>query len=660
MIHINLLCGSILLEKVYYGTKIIPLKSIVNFIVVAFVICFMINVVPVNGQVRNIGLDELNSCVNADVKSLVLQIESSYADGIAKQYNIATSKKLSKKKRLENINTFISIQILAFNQLQEIWEQQVESSQKSQSKEYYEEANAIFSNASIPSESSEIDFKDIDAGLSQSNLLHDAIVAMKRALRELFCVGEPQSSLSLNVDSNSLDTSKVVAKSLPQSGADLVVNVDMVNRFVRVWNEANFPLTYDTYVYQPRERELFSNSSLYRYYLKSYGKESADNLTSSAANLPMQTTSTDVGEATRNDADLPQSTVSSSLAEEKPDTYKNNGVGRTTTKNKNSTKDKIVSSATSSTDVSTTKQTKENTVTDKKGEIVEEKKEETILDSPFKEIPSNKKSNISNNADVEYYTIQLAASRKYQHSGDQLKKLYSGADYMVEVREEGGWYKYLLGKFSTLEKAQNFLEKSSIKSAFIAGYTGDKRLGIFGYKSSAITNQMALESAVYRVQIAAAKSPIPEAVLYNVYNGSNPINMFFEDGWYRYSIGDYLLYDEAVAVKDSCGVNGAFIMPYVKGKRYSSIGSIAQLRSQSANRTFYVVQIASLKKPLEGAKVSKHFGKSFAITLRRDGNIFRYYIPASVDYNEAKALVKEVNVEGAFIVTYKNGSVVNP
>jgi len=73
----------------------------------------------------------------------------------------------------------------------------------------------------------------------------------------------------------------------------------------------------------------------------------------------------------------------------------------------------------------------------------------------------------------------------------------------------------------------------------------------------------------FRVQIAAHTEPLSQNYLRTIYYGTRDIFELQEEGWYKYSIGLFKNYYEAVKVKDKSGVEKAFIVPYVSGRKIS-------------------------------------------------------------------------------------------
>jgi len=66
----------------------------------------------------------------------------------------------------------------------------------------------------------------------------------------------------------------------------------------------------------------------------------------------------------------------------------------------------------------------------------------------------------------------------------------------------------------------------------------------------------------FKVQIAAHTIEIPESQLKTLYRGNMPIVMTQENGWYKYTIGNYERYDQALELLKACQVRKAFIVAY--------------------------------------------------------------------------------------------------
>ena len=72
---------------------------------------------------------------------------------------------------------------------------------------------------------------------------------------------------------------------------------------------------------------------------------------------------------------------------------------------------------------------------------------------------------------------------------------------------------------------------------------------------------------VFRVQIAASKTPLTIHQLRRIYHAEDIINTIIEGDWYKYSVGIFDTYQEAKKFKLNIGVSDAFIVAYSKGKK---------------------------------------------------------------------------------------------
>jgi hypothetical protein len=79
-----------------------------------------------------------------------------------------------------------------------------------------------------------------------------------------------------------------------------------------------------------------------------------------------------------------------------------------------------------------------------------------------------------------------------------------------------------------------------------------------------------LKEVIFKVQIAAHTMPLSEEYLNLIYKGSIPIDMIFEENWYKYSIGRYSTFEEAEATLIETNIKKAFVVAYSEGKKMST------------------------------------------------------------------------------------------
>jgi hypothetical protein len=76
-----------------------------------------------------------------------------------------------------------------------------------------------------------------------------------------------------------------------------------------------------------------------------------------------------------------------------------------------------------------------------------------------------------------------------------------------------------------------------------------------------------LKEIIFKVQIAAHTKTLTNEYLNLIYKGSLPVDMIFEDEWYKYSIGRYKTFEEAEATRADCDIKKAFVVAYREGKK---------------------------------------------------------------------------------------------
>ncbi|MDP4225676.1 MAG: hypothetical protein Q8910_04785 [Bacteroidota bacterium] len=72
---------------------------------------------------------------------------------------------------------------------------------------------------------------------------------------------------------------------------------------------------------------------------------------------------------------------------------------------------------------------------------------------------------------------------------------------------------------------------------------------------------------IFKVQIAAHTIPLSEQYLRTLYTGNYRIDMIYEDGWYRYSIGTFDNFKAANDLLNKTDVPRAFVIAYQNGKK---------------------------------------------------------------------------------------------
>jgi hypothetical protein len=72
---------------------------------------------------------------------------------------------------------------------------------------------------------------------------------------------------------------------------------------------------------------------------------------------------------------------------------------------------------------------------------------------------------------------------------------------------------------------------------------------------------------IFRVQIAACRNKLSDKELKDLYHGNETIVELFENHWYKYTIGNFTSFNEALDLRDKTNIKGVFVAAYFKNKR---------------------------------------------------------------------------------------------
>ena len=190
------------------------------------------------------------------------------------------------------------------------------------------------------------------------------------------------------------------------------------------------------------------------------------------------------------------------------------------------------------------------------------------------------------------------------------------------------------------------------------------------------------EGIKYRVQIAASRQELSKEELRRIYTGNKEIKMHTEDGWYKYYIADEDLYSKALHVLFTSEVKGVFIAAYTpEGEKVDLRKAIASdnnekqiinegivtpeadvvaesddIEAIEVEDINYRVQIAGSKRKLSEEKLKEIYTGDREIKMQKEDGLYKYYIADDPSYFEARQILIDSNVNGAFIVAYTRDS----
>jgi hypothetical protein len=89
---------------------------------------------------------------------------------------------------------------------------------------------------------------------------------------------------------------------------------------------------------------------------------------------------------------------------------------------------------------------------------------------------------------------------------------------------------------------------------------------------------------IFKVQIAAHTVPLSQEYLNLIYRGDIPIDMIFEEDWFKYSVGRLRTFDEAEAVRQEINIKKAFVVAYSEGKKISTQEALQLIEKRRTSR----------------------------------------------------------------------------
>lgn len=257
------------------------------------------------------------------------------------------------------------------------------------------------------------------------------------------------------------------------------------------------------------------------------------------------------------------------------------------------------------------------------------------------------------------YKVQVAANRAplSQHA---LRKMYMG-NKGVDMIVENGWYKYAVGDFETFAEADNFKRSSGLNEAFVVAYKRSKQFSRVEF-AELTTSEATTEAQTptgpcarqYRIQIGASVSPLLPDQVKSLYRGAEQVDMYQEDGWYKYVAGRYCTYDEARTAIHHYGVTGAFVIAMEDGRKVSLLGTAASGFADNG-QVIYVVQLAASLSPLTEAQKRQVYRGDVPLKEIQEEGWYKYQIEVGNSFREAMRVRNLSGTKGAFVVAYRNG-----
>jgi hypothetical protein len=174
------------------------------------------------------------------------------------------------------------------------------------------------------------------------------------------------------------------------------------------------------------------------------------------------------------------------------------------------------------------------------------------------------------------------------------------------------------------------------------------------------------EEIIYRVQIAARRSELTQRALSRIYYGNKNVEMINENGWFKYSVGDFTDYEEANKFRKSSGISSAFVVAYRKGKVQltqvqvtevdTAVVSLPEATVQMVpSGLIFRIQVAASRVPLTLGQFARLYSGDYPVEMVEEDGWYKYQLMGVRLYSDAIRIIRDVKTKGVFIVAYKDG-----
>ncbi|MBI9061003.1 MAG: SPOR domain-containing protein [Marinilabiliaceae bacterium] len=189
----------------------------------------------------------------------------------------------------------------------------------------------------------------------------------------------------------------------------------------------------------------------------------------------------------------------------------------------------------------------------------------------------------------------------------------------------------------------------------------------------AVVKEGGADELYFSIQILAGKNKVTDEQLARAYSGSIAVYENYGDGWYRYSVGKYLSYQEAMNAMQANNLKGHPVayqgkkrVSLVEAKKLSEqetpgvsnkeivkkeIKPIAISDKPKVGDTFFTIQIMADRKKTAPDQIKRIYSGSMKVDERKGDGWFRYSIGVFSTYEEAGRVMKREGVKG-YIVAY--------
>ena len=241
-------------------------------------------------------------------------------------------------------------------------------------------------------------------------------------------------------------------------------------------------------------------------------------------------------------------------------------------------------------------------------------------------------------------------------------------DSLAKIAEAGEEYTYT-EDYSTSSETETYADAGTETGTT---YTGTESAGDDYYDQSVdsrlaldISSSQQVEGVEFMVQVAASRIPLTRSQLWAIYKGNLTVQVYEEQGWYKYRISGFRLFSDANRVAVESGIKDAYVISVYEGQLIGlpEAREMTRLIETDVNRygrnalkddTDFYVQVAATRIKFSEEKLKQYCGGTEMCREIIEQGWFKYQIYAGTLYNDALSLKNQIGGD-AFIVAYERG-----
>lgn len=261
--------------------------------------------------------------------------------------------------------------------------------------------------------------------------------------------------------------------------------------------------------------------------------------------------------------------------------------------------------------------------------------------------------------DIEFLTPEKI-SELLTYTPEQLRNFWYKY-YFIEYRPELKTNVSFINDTNKIVNNSNFVSQSNIDQHSTSPVSKDE---------ASIPGQKNDKNKKYRIQIYAGKNNLDQNVLRKIYYGNKKLEYIYEDGLYKYSLGDFESFKDAEKFKNEAGLTNAVVLEYDEEKEFQKVylqfsdnstespDKVQQEKYLSGylndNRIIFRVQVAANRFRLNLNQLYRIYNENYTIEEVVEDDWYKYQTIGIGNFEKALYILKNIPINGVFISAYQN------